>query len=432
MMLRNMSLPLHLEVVQVPEIRAKTPQLGVLDTSRTQRWFKSHGLQAREVPLSIEAMANAVYNALDVRHEGIVEWRIVRLVFKMVREFLVDAQKRRLLGQLMDRVGCRQERTGHLRRDTFVKLVLPFASKNPDFFEALPFRTAAQTVLRRLELRRVFNIGKCEKEEMEKVREESAAAALRGESIPDVDEDDAIFAVGQAPHEREPETVAPDSPSIEEEPEVDQGPGDFLDGEEESQATLSPGWGRATFSEGHLPSISASPSPVPCRRAFSHSAAMHMDSSPLKPRKIFSRRRSSADDEDAHELAASPGRVLEEVQETPRPLRPPSQRAMTASASMPQLTTSSASGFGAGSPLKLPSVVVPPRLPTLTTPCGWWPEAEPVPVGVESEVNAEATLRLTVERPKRLREPHPVTFGADPGRRAGRTRDRRKGRAWCF
>jgi len=165
---RNLSLPLHLEVVQVPEIVGKTPTVGVLETSRTQRWFRKRGAKKAEVPLNLEAIVYAVYNALDVHHEGLVEWRVVRLVFKMLREFLGEGanlkERRKLLAQLIDCVGVKNDKAGHVRRDHFVKLVLPFASRNPDFFEALPFRAAAQTVLRRLELGRVFNIGVVQKE----------------------------------------------------------------------------------------------------------------------------------------------------------------------------------------------------------------------------------------------------------------------------
>lgn len=151
------ALPSKGEPVEIPELSVEAPKVSLLDTSCTQRWLRTRGLRARAVPLEVEADVAALFSALDIQFEGMVLTRFLVMVLRALRDILDGTTHGSKLKDLIGRLANNIENLpgAHVDRSTFLRLFLPLATQHPDFLEDVPFRAAAQTALRRLELSQV-------------------------------------------------------------------------------------------------------------------------------------------------------------------------------------------------------------------------------------------------------------------------------------
>jgi len=165
------------DAVDVPEVRTRFPELGILDTARTQRWLRKRGHQARRLPKDLEHPVLALFDALDLSGDGLIELQLLHATLLVLSDDLLSGElhqqghdMRQILWELTTDVEHLMGIAQHVQRDAFVRLLLPLAARHPDFLEVLPFRAAAQTAIRQGELRRVF-LGNMEADSNSKMSE---------------------------------------------------------------------------------------------------------------------------------------------------------------------------------------------------------------------------------------------------------------------
>jgi len=151
------------DVPEVPEVSSRFPAKSVIiDTARTQRWLRRRGLQSQKLPKGLERPVLALYDALDVQGNGLIELRLLYVTLLVLHEDMLSGElqqggdTRHTISELTADVEQLMGIVRHLQRAAFVRLLQPLAARHPDFLEVLPFREAAQTAIRRGELRRVF------------------------------------------------------------------------------------------------------------------------------------------------------------------------------------------------------------------------------------------------------------------------------------
>jgi hypothetical protein len=138
-------------------------QLGIIEAVRIQRWLLRRGRQTRQLPGDLEHPVLALHDFLDSRRNGLVELQLLHATLLVLRDDFLSREfnlhggdMKHILAELTADVEHLMGIAQHVQRDAFIRLLLPLAAHRPDFLQVLPFRAAAQTAIRRRELRRMF------------------------------------------------------------------------------------------------------------------------------------------------------------------------------------------------------------------------------------------------------------------------------------